>query len=444
MTTTSATLTRPRRTQRFNGRLHRAAALSALAALPLGGACLGLATSPATAAAAPGPAPVVGTLLPVPDGAPEGRAYSAVAVDVDPRGVVVGQTSLVTPPYESEGAQAVPQRWTPGTRRWTRTALALPAGGSATVTGSGNLGDVGGTVVVGEQYRAARWDAAGRVQLVGPVTSRVTAVAPDGTVAVFTPGAGGPTGTPELVGPDGGRTSVTGPDLPATGSGPVLTVADRRTAVGSIPTGTFPDLGTRAVLWRSGATAVLPGTAAGLAPADCLSQVRPGGTLVQAYAEAGQGLVSRHLGGVPGRDVIVDRGPQTGPLPSLDCRNPRRAAAPDGGIAGSLTTDGVSRPAYWDPRGVRTDIPLAPGWYDARGTAAASGRRMAIRYQDDNGQGVSFWHGGRQTPLALPAGWSLDFDRGPVELTDRGLLVGNARDETTGVYRPITWNLTTR
>jgi hypothetical protein len=83
-------------------------------------------------------------------------------------------------------------------------------------------------------------------------------------------------------------------------------------------------------------------------------------------------------------------------------------------------------------------VPLAPGECQAVGVAVATGGRMVVRVQDDDGGVRLFvWDGGVRTPLAVPAGRALD---AVVELTESGLLVGDIRD-AAGTVVPAVWQL---
>jgi hypothetical protein len=93
-----------------------------------------------------------------------------------------------------------------------------------------------------------------------------------------------------------------------------------------------------------------------------------------------------------------------------------------GGLAATETVEGIpNRAAYWDGRNVRTVVPLAPGEYRALGAAVATGGRMVVRVEGDDGVTRLFlWDDGVRTPLAIPAGWTLE---NVVELTETGLVV---------------------
>jgi hypothetical protein len=401
----------------------------------------------------PVPVPVPGRLLPVP-AAPPGGSVSTVATDVTPLGVVVG-TSTVTA-YDAEGVQTVvfrPQRWAALPRvGWLRQGLRLPAGGSGWVAGVTDLGEAGGTVTGADgTSRAVRWSVTGTSSsdLGGPGSS-VTAVGPSGVWGVFTPAAQSPTaGNAELVTRSGIRTPMSGtPDLDGGQSRRVITIGSASTAV--VAVASDGDLGREAspVLWRAGATRVLPVIDSQFANVTyCASEVRPDGSLVYAGINPQPGslirLMARHVGGVPGQEVDLARAIPWEPMPSLllcDRDATSDLLAADGGVAAvSADWDG-DRAAFFAADNTRTVVPREPGEPSAEGVAVATGRRMVIRYQTREGPwGLAFWHDGVRTPLALPAGWTLDR---VVELTDRGLLVADVRhQENWNVTRPAVWNL---
>jgi hypothetical protein len=74
------------------------------------------------------------------------------------------------------------------------------------------------------------------------------------------------------------------------------------------------------------------------------------------------------------------------------------------------------------------------------GAVVATGGRMVVQAQSDDGVRLSFWHNGVRTELTTPTGWSVNR---VIELTDRGLLIANLSD-AVGTIRPAAWNLAGR
>ena len=179
-----------------------------------------------------------------------------------------------------------------------------------------------------------------------------------------------------------------------------------------------------------------------LAPA-CVSRVLADGSVVTSgYAyETGTPnfVLIRHVGGVPGTDVELSRATGPGqPIAGLGCRNSQASngLAPDDGVAGYVSTDADGkRAAYWDAANVLTVVPRGPGEVSATGAVAASGGRMVILAEIEDGSSqLSLWRNGTRTALPAPAGWSV------VELTESGVLVADLRN-AAGTFRPAAWHL---
>jgi hypothetical protein len=276
----------------------------------------------------------------------------------------------------------------------------------------------------------------------------VTAVGPSGVWGVFTPAAQPPTaGNAELVTRSGTRTPLSGtPDLDGGWSRSVITIGSASTAVVSVASDGVWGRQAPPVLWRAGATRVLPVLDAALANVTyCASEVRPDGSLVYSGVNLETAspirLMARHVGGVPGQEVELSRAIPWEPMSSwLFCDRDATSdlLAADGGVAAVATDWDGNRAAFFAADNTRTVVPREPGETWAAGVAVATGRRMVIRYETVEGPvRLAFWHDGVRTPLALPAGWQLDR---VVELTDRGLLVADVRDEENRI-RPAVWNL---
>ncbi|MBM2615102.1 hypothetical protein JIG36_05945 [Actinoplanes sp. LDG1-06] len=376
--------------------------------------------------AAPAPLTIRGELLPLPAG-----AASGTAVDVSPLGVVAGT------------AQELPQRWVELPRvGWVRQPLALPEGATAgTVTGVTDLGAAAGAVTVDGSSRAARWSLDGRSAALVPGT-RVDAVGPRGTLGVYTAGAE-PMGESDLVARDGGRIPLRGTaELDAGYRRTVASVGGPATAVVWVTDGIGKGTTARPVLWRAGATLRLPVFSSFLLSTACVTRVLPDGTVVSSgYSNDGGTIafvLTKHVGGVPGTDVELSRATQTGgQFASLTCdstQSSRNALATDGGIAGNVQ----QQAAYWNPAGEVRLVPYAEGERASTGVAAATGGRMIVRAEHEDGTlSYSSWRAGVRTPLTAPEGWSI---ASVVELTDAGLLVANVRN-ADGVLRPAAWHL---
>ncbi|MBL7253012.1 hypothetical protein [Paractinoplanes lichenicola] len=375
---------------------------------------------------APAAPTVAGQLLPVPAG-----AVSVTAVDVSPLGVVAGT------------ADGRPQRWAKLPRvAWQRQALALPAGATtATVAGVTDLGEAAGSATVDGTSRAVRWSIGGLSATLVPGT-RVDAVGPRGTLGVFTAGTE-PTGESDLVARDGSRTPLRGtPELDSGYRRTVASVGGPQTAVVWVTDGIGKGTTARPVLWKDGATLRLPPFSSFFLGSACVSRVLPDGTVVSSgYSNEG-GTVAfqlvKHVGGVPGTDVVLSRATQTGgQFAGLTCDSTQsslNALASDGGIAGQA----VQQAAYWTPAGEGKNIPYAEGERASTGVAAASGGRVIVRAEREDGSlSYSLWHNGVRTALTAPAGWTIS---NVVELTDAGLLVANVRN-ADGVTRPAAWKL---
>ena len=413
------------------------------------GAVGGVVVSPA-AAFASGHA-VRGRLLPVPAAGP-GRQLTVTAVDATPRGVVAGTVHVTTTnPDGTQSASDLPQRWVPIPRGgWLRQRIALPAGAtSGTVTGLTDRGEAGGAVTLDGVSRAARWSADGRsATLIGDAGSRVSAVGPNGPWGVFT---GGGTvvlqGGSELVTRGGARTQLSGTaELDAGYNRTVSSIGGPGIALVWVINGIGRGTTGRPVLWQQGATVLLPVIDVVLLTPACVSPVQADGSVVASGYSVTAGTVSfvlvRHVGGVPGTDVVLSRATASGqPLGSLTCGSSRMSdsLATDGGVAGFISDADGQHAAYWNAANVATVVPLAAGEESATGVAVARGGRMVIQAKDADGTAhLSLWRDGIRTPLPAPDGWTVT---SVVELTDAGLLVANVQN-TTGTVRPAVWNLT--
>ena len=413
-------------------------------AVLLGGILLSTAAGPAMAA----PRGVPGQLLPVPAGG------SVTAVDVSPLGVVAGTQQVVT--TNPDGTQTLtesPQRWARLPRAgWVRQQLTMPAGAtSGTAAALTDLGEAAGAVTLDGVSRAVRWSLDGRTAtLIGEARSRVSAAGPAGPWGVLTGGtdAVGITGESELVDRAGGRTPLRGtPELEAGYRRTVSSIAGPDTAVVWVVNGIGRGTTGRPLLWQAGATVPLPVVSSfGIGPS-CVSRALPGGTVVASGYNVDNGSVSwvmvKHTGGVPGTTVELNRAVPGQPVAGLTCGpdQPSPGLAPDGAIAGFVTEADVRHAAYWDPAGVVQVVPLAAGERSATGVAAAAGGRMVIRSEGEDGTvRLSLWRAGNRTPLAVPAGWTVD---SVVELTSGGLLVANLRN-AEGTVRPAAWTVPTR
>jgi hypothetical protein len=201
----------------------------------------------------------------------------------------------------------------------------------------------------------------------------------------------------------------------------------------------------RPVLWQAGATVGIPVINAVFLTPACVSAVQADGSVVASGYSVSAGTVSfvllRHVGGVPGTDVLLNRATAAGqPIDSLTCGSGglSDSLAADGGIAGFISDADGQRAAYWNAAGVATVVPLADGERSSAGVAVAGGGRMVVQAQGDDGTArLSLWRDGSRTPLHTPDGWTVS---SVVELTDAGLLVANVRD-AAGTVRPAVWNL---
>ncbi|MGK5683396.1 hypothetical protein [Actinoplanes sp. URMC 104] len=375
---------------------------------------------------APAAPPLRGELLPAPAG-----VASVTAVDVSPFGVVAGT------------ADGLPQRWARAPRGgWLRHQLALPEGAtSGTVAGVTDLGEAAGAVTVGGASRAVRWSVSGRSATLVPGI-RVDAVGPTGPWGVFTGGAE-PLGESDLVARDGTRTPLRGtPELDAGYRRTVASVGGPRTALVWVTDGIGRGITARPVLWRDGATLRLPVVSSFLLSPACVSRVLPDGSVVASGYSNDGGTIAyqlvKHVGGVPGTDVVLGRATASGqPVAGLTCDTTQTSAntlASDGGVAGRVD----QQAAYWTPGGEVQLVPLAEGERSATGVAAASGGRMVIRSEGEDGTvRLSLWQAGVRTALAAPEGWSVS---AVVELTDAGLLVAQVSN-ADGTVRPAAWRI---
>ncbi|MEU7904242.1 hypothetical protein [Actinoplanes sp. NPDC049118] len=402
-----------------------------------------------TAAAAAGQT-VRGRLLPIPAAAP-GQEFNVTAIDVTPLGVVGGTAQAITTgPDGTRTAIDTPLRWAELPRvGWVRQRLTLPAGAtSGSVDGLTDHGEPAGSVTLDGATRAVRWSLDGQsTTQIGGAGSLVDAVGPRGPWGVHTAGPNPIAGEAELVTRAGARTPLRGtPELDAGYRRSVSSIADEGTAIVWVVDGIGRGTSARPVLWKDGATKRLPViNYPFLAPA-CVSRVLGDGSVVTSgYAyETGTPnfVLIRHVGGVPGTDVELFRATGPGqPLAGLGCGNaqPSNGLAPDGGVAGYVSTDADGRrAAYWNAANVLTVVPRGPGEVSATGAVAASGGRMVILAElEDGGSRLSLWRNGNRTELPAPRGWSVS---SVVELTESGVLVANVRD-AAGTTRPAAWNL---
>lgn len=414
---------------------------------------LGVAGGVASPAAADPGHLVRGRLLPVPAAGP-GAQLTVTAVDVSPRGVVAGTAHVVTTnPDGTQSTADTPQRWAkvPHTG-WQRQQLTLPAGAtSGTVAGLTDRGEAAGEVTLDGATRAARWSVGGRsATLIGEAGSRVSAVGPSGPWGVFT-GFTNPNnifaGNSESVTRDGTRTALNGtPELDAGYRRWVSAVPDPDTALVWVVDGIGRGINSRPVLWQGGATVRLPVFSPALLEPACVSRLQSDGSVIASGYNVEAGIPSfvlvRHVGGVPGTDLVLSRA--TGPgrrISGISCESGRASngLAADGGIAGYVNDADGRRAAYWNAADVLTVVPLEAGEQSATGVAAAAGGRMVIQARGDDGStGLSLWRDGVRTPLSAPAGWSV---ASVVELTEAGLLIANVRD-AAGTVRPAAWDLT--
>jgi hypothetical protein len=425
-------------------------------ALVLAGAApAGAATATtATPSDRPEPVPVRARLLPVPP-AQAGQTVTVSVADITPSGIVGGTIEVITQaPDGSQTFAVTAQRWFRGPGGWRRQQLAQPADAPyAFLTGLTDAGEAGGTLeYVGAASRAVRWSADGRrVVVLGEPRSNVSAVGPNGPWAVHTYDPNGISGGSELVDRRGRRTPLSGtPELDAGYDRTVLSLAGPRTAVVGVRAGAGRGGTLTPVLYRDGATLALPVIFTAFSTT-CLSHVRPDGSIVysgsRVVGDVPQIVLGRHVGGVPGRDVLLaPAGTPDTPTAWLGCQGngvSDRLAA-DGGVAGVLqepSAEGwTTRAAYWNARGVRTVVPLRAGELSAVGEAVATHGRMVIRAETGTGPTLSLWRRGVRTPLTLPAGWTA---RQIVELTDTGLLVAVAQN-TAGATRPAVWDVSGR
>jgi len=411
----------------------------------------GGAVSPAAAAAGPGHL-LRGKLLPVPAAGP-GVQLTVTAVDISPRGVVAGIAHAVTTnPDGTQSTVDTPQRWVRIPRvGWQRQRLALPMGAtSGKVVGLTDLGEAAGEVTLDGVSRAARWSAGGRsATLIGGAGSRINAVGPAGPWAVFT-GVTNPNnifvGNVELVTRDGVRTPLSGtPELDAGYLRSVSTVAGPDLALVWVLGGIGQGTNSRPVVWQGGATVRLPVFSTVFLGSACISRLRADGSIAASGYNVEAGVPSyvlvRHVGGVPGTDIVLSRatgpGQQTGGI-SCESGRPSQGLAPDGGVAGYVNDADGRRAAYWNADSVATVVPLEAGEQSATGVVAAGGGRMVIRAQGDDGSTrLSLWRDGVRTPLSAPRGWSVD---SVLELSESGLLIANVRD-AAGTVRPAAWDL---
>jgi hypothetical protein len=401
---------------------------------------------------------VQGMLLPVPAAA-AGQFLRTDAVDVNPLGVVVGNTDTVTTnPDGSQSESTTAQRWAylPGFG-WLRQQLAMPAGATDdSVVALANGGESGGSITTGGVLRAVRWSVTGRSSsFLGGAGSTVDAVGPNGPWGVTTNNPENPIGaSSELVFRGGRRIALTGtPELDAGYRTAVASIGGPHAALVGVRAGVGRGTNAHGVIWQDGATLTLPVSAQILEFNFCASQIQPDGSLVYSglanINNALRYVLVRHSGGVPGRDVELARAASYGPAfgqpgAGLGCEVALSSdkLAGDGGVAGNvIDSAGVSRAAYWNANNVRTVIALGPGETSAVGAVVATGGRVVVQAQDASGvTRFSLWHNGIRTALSIPSGWTVDH---VVEFTDRGLFVATVTDEA-GSTRPIAWDLAGR
>jgi hypothetical protein len=401
-----------------------------------------------SAAPAPAPAAVRGELLP----GPAGGQISARAVDVSPLGVVGGNTlETITGPDGTTSSVELPQRWIPAPGSgWLRQQLTLPAGvTSGSVAGLTDAGEAAGSVMRVSAH-AARWPITGRsTTQLSDSPSTVTAVGPNGPWGVSTFDPDNPLqGEAELVNRAGVSTPLRGtPDLDTGIRRSVGSVGGPGTAVAWVHSGFGRGATAQAVLWRNGATLRFPVVSSYTLGPACTSRVQADGSTVYSGFGHENGVFAlvlvRHVGGVPGTDVVLTRATAADqPRGSLVC-TPGAAIntlASDGGVAGYLIHGGEHRAAHWDAANTMTSAPLDDGEVFAAGVAAASGNRMVISARHEDGTNrLSLWDDGVRTPLTAPRGWNVT-PLSVIELTDAGLLVANVQN-AAGVVRPAAWRL---
>jgi hypothetical protein len=394
---------------------------------------------------------VSATLLPVPLTAP-GQVQAVRAVDVTELGIVAATAQVAGP--EGTPPRSSAQRWIrlPGAG-WQRQALGMPAGAtSSSLSALTELGEGAGSVVVDGVDHAVRWSIDGRAATtIGPARSHAAAVGPLGTWGVDTDTTVTPpffTGETQLVGRGGERTPLAGtPELDQGSRRSTYSVGGPRTALVTVGIGWGRGSGARFVLYRDGATLdpdVFGAFLLGAPP--CASHVRADGTFVYTGLRSGDGgptvVLGRHLGGVPGRDVVLSRStPASDTFSGLACTSggTRDSLALDGGVAALFNDNAVgTSAAYWSGHDVRTVVPRAPGESAAVGAAVATGGRMVVRAQGYDGVARLFlWDDGVRTPLAIPAGWQLE---SVVELTETGLVVANLGNGA-GAVVPAAWQV---
>ncbi|GAA1654590.1 hypothetical protein [Actinoplanes couchii] len=404
-----------------------------------------------TAAPSAAAAPVRGHLLPIPAAGPGGQ-LTVTGVDVSPLGVVGGTARVTTTgPDGNTSIVETPYRWAAVPRLgWQKQRLTLPAGAtSGAVTAVTDLGEAAGEVTVGGVTRATRWSVSGRTAtLIGPDRSRAAAVNPAGdTWGVQTNGTDAISGTSELVRRDGTRTPLSGtPELDAGYRRNVISVGADGSALVAVINGAGQGTTARPVLWKNGASVLLPVFGTPYLGVACVSRIQTDGSVIASGYVVTNGLprylLLRHTGGVPGTTTILSEATvPAGPVSGLVCPSGQTVnnLAADGGIAGWVSdSSGVRTAAYWDAAGTRTVVPLAAGERSAQGVVAATGARMVILADGADGTPqMSLWHNGARTPLPSPPGWTI---RSVVELTDTGLIIANVQNPD-GTIRPAAWKL---
>jgi hypothetical protein len=415
------------------------AGLTATAAALLGAGLL--ATAPAGATTAAGPAGVRLIWLPAPRSA-AGTAVSTSVTAVTPWGAMSGTTSILrTLPDGSDQGDSTAQRWLPtGPGRWRRQQLPQPAGTSfAQGVGLTDLAEVGGswdTDGLADDDVAVRWPASGGPgTVIGDTDSRVTAVGPDGTWGVQTdlPGFRTIAANAELVARDGTRTPIdTGARLNT-----VISIADRHTALLTLIDGVGEGTTSTPAVWRDGQLKSLPVFSIALGFQDCVSDILPDGSVAYSGISDASGsfqeIAQVHRGGVPGTEVPLDLRGGSG---SVACDG-RDTVATDGSVGGTLQLPGenLSQATIWrasEP----TQLPLQPGESSATVAALQSATFAIVRGQlTAGGQDLWAWRHGRVIPLAVPSGCTV---ASVVTVTASGLVVANLKDGAA-LSRPVAW-----
>jgi hypothetical protein len=380
---------------------------------------------------------VEGTLLAVPD-----QPYVR-AVDVNELGVIVGTTA---PGLETYTPGTAGYRWLAVGNRFVRQRLQTPSDAfGVSVTGVNRFGEPAGTAGVPgtdsehTAFRAIRWPVTGRDPVtIGAADSRTSAVG-DNAWGVAYPTNGFITGSGEIVDRNGTRTSVDDfPELPGR-IHTVTRIGSRDTALVTAVSGVGGGTSGQAAVVQAGRAKTLPVQSLVFYGGFCVSDMRPDGTIAYSGFGPGDGrfdyYMSIHRGGVPGTEEPL---PTDGRVASIGCQNPDTLAKDDT-VAGFVNAN-AARPqeaAVWTG-GTMTTLGVPDGFYRSEAVAAATGGRVvvvAIGADPDAPQSAYLYRDGARLPLVVPAGWSL---LNIVELTDRGLVVGNVKN-AAGDVCPIAW-----